>query len=119
MVEVLVVCTASVLLVVLLSVVRHRRETPAEPVVVTRPWEEIVRDARRYAARVHQPPRGTSFAKHQAACSVYDRVLGEACAALGLPHLLAVLPPGEERDAERQRIETQLWLAGLRLEDAA
>jgi hypothetical protein len=98
---------------------RSRSEPPEEPVAVARPWEVIVRDARRYSALVHQPPRGTSYAKHLAACCVYDRVLGEACAALELEHLLTVLPPGEELDAERVRIETALWLAGLRLEDAA
>jgi hypothetical protein len=89
---------------------------PARP---PRPLEDIVSDARRFSARVHEPPRGTSFAKHVAACTVYDRVLGEACAALDIEHLLGVLPPGEDRDAERTRIETALWLAGLRLEDAA
>jgi hypothetical protein len=92
---------------------------PAAPPRPRRPIEDIVSDARRYASRVHEPPRGTSYAKHVAACSVYDRVLGEACAALDIEHLLGVLPPGEERDAERTRIETALWLAGLRLEDAA
>ena len=110
---------ACCLLLVVAQVVRSRREVPEVPVPVARPLEDIVRDARRYSARVHQPPRGTSFAKHLAACAVYDRVLGEACAALGVAHLLTVLPPGEELDAERQRIETALWLAGLRLEDAA
>jgi hypothetical protein len=92
---------------------------PAAPERPRRPIEDIVSDARRYASRVHEPPRGTSYAKHVAACTVYDRVLGEACAALDIEHLLGVLPPGEERDAERTRIETALWLAGLRLEDAA
>ena len=107
------------LLLVLVLVLRSRREGPDEaPVPVTRPWEEIVRDARRYSARVHQPPRGTSYAKHVAACCVYDRILGEACAALGLEHLLGVLPPGEELDAERGRIETGRWPAGLRFEGA-
>ena len=108
-----------VLAVVAVRLRRVQRVRPSAPVPLARPWEEIVRDARRYSARVHQPPRGTSYAKHLAACCVYDRVLGEACAALGLPHLLGVLPPGEELDAERCRIETALWLAGLRLEDAA
>jgi hypothetical protein len=89
---------------------------PARP---RRPIEDIVSDARRFAPRVHEPPRGTSYAKHLAVCSVYDRVLGEACDALGIEHLLGVLPAGDERDAERTRIETALWLAGLRLEDAA
>ena len=110
---------AAVVALVAVVALRRRREPPSVPEPVARPWEEIVRDARRYSARVHQPPRGTSYAKHVAACSVYDRVLGEACAALELPHLLGVLPPGEDLDAERCRIETALWLAGLRLEDAA
>ena len=98
---------------------RRNRGLAAVPVPTARPLEDIVHDARRLSARVHEPPRGTSFAKHLAACSVYDRVLGEACAALGVEHLLGVLPPGEELDAERTRIETALWLAGLRFEDAA
>lgn len=98
---------------------RRDRGLAAVPVPTARPLEDIVQDARRLSARVHEPPRGTSFAKHLAACSVYDRVLGEACAALGVEHLLGVLPPGEELDAERTRIETALWLAGLRFEDAA
>ena len=92
---------------------------PAGPARATRPLAGIVSGAPRHATPVHEPPRGTSFAKHQAFCTVYDRVLGELCAALGIEHLLGVLPPGEERDAERTRIETALWLAGLRVEDAA
>ena len=96
-----------------------RRRLASVPVPTARPLEDIVQDARRLSSRVHEPPRGTSYAKHLAACSVYDRVLGEACAALGVEHLLAVLPPGDELDAERTRIETALWLAGLRFEDAA
>jgi hypothetical protein len=119
-VEVALLGAAVVLLLALGAWAARRDREVLEPAgPVARPWEEIVRDARRYSARVHQPPRGTSYAKHLAACSVYDRVLGEACAALGLEHLLTVLPPGEELDAERARIETALWLAGLRLEDAA
>ena len=98
---------------------RRNRGLAAVPVPTARPLEDIVQDARRLSPRVHEPPRGTSFAKHLDACSVYDRVLGEACAALGVEHLLGVLPPGEELDAERTRIETALWLAGLRFEDAA
>ena len=113
------VSAAFCVLLVLALLVRPRREVVEEPVPLARPWEDVVRDARRYSALVHQPPRGTSYAKHVAACAVYDRVLGEACAALGVAHLLTVLPQGEELDAERHRIETALWLAGLRLEDAA
>ena len=98
---------------------RAGRGLVALPTPAARPLEDIVLDARRLAPVVHEPPRGISYAKHLAACTVYDRVLGEACAALGVEHLLGVLPPGEELDAERTRIETALWLAGLRLEDAA
>jgi hypothetical protein len=115
---VLLSAAACVLLAVGVWLGRRSRSAAVEP-VAARPWEDIVRDARRYSTLVHEPPRGTSFAKHLSRCCVYDRVLGEACAALELEHLLGVLPPGEELDAERNRIETALWLAGLRLEDAA
>ena len=35
----------------------------------------------------------------------YDRALSECCAALGLTHLLGVIPAGPELDAERERVE--------------
>ena len=43
----------------------------------------------------------------------YDRVLGEAADMTGCPHLLAVLPPGDELDHERQRVERLLVQHGL------
>ena len=89
------------------------------PEPVRRPLADIACEARRLSVITRQPPRGTSYAKHLAACGRYDRVLGEACAALGVEHLLGVLPPGKDLEAERARVETALWLAGLRLEDAA
>lgn len=94
---------------------------PAQPVDLApgRPIELIVRDARRFGRRFHHPPRGTSFAKLQAVSHTYDRVLVEACHALGIAQLLEVLPPGEERDAERARVEASLWLAGLRIDEVA
>lgn len=78
----------------------------------------IAADARRLCRRVHDPPRGTSYAKYQAWQWTYDHVLSEGCRALEIPHLLDVLAPGEERDRERQRVETLLWLAGLRIDTA-
>ena len=42
-------------------------------------------------------------------------MLAEACTALGLTHLLLVLPPGAELDAERARVEWALEVAGLEL----
>ena len=81
-----------------------------------RPLELIARDARRLGARLDNPPRGMSFAKLDGARRAYEHVLVEACTALCVEHLLQVLPPGEELDAERTRVEGLLWLAGLRID---
>jgi hypothetical protein len=95
----------------------RRRRRAAAP--AGRPLEQIASDARRLAPRAMDPPRGTSRAKVIALRYAYDHVLAEACAALGIEHLLAVLPPGDELDAERTRVEGLLWLAGLRIDQSA
>jgi hypothetical protein len=102
-----------------LRVRRRRGDTMwgAEP--QGRPIEVIAEEARLLAGRVHHPPRGTSFAKYEGWRSAYDRALAEGCRALGVEHLLEVLEPGPERDAERARVESLLWLAGLRIDEAA
>ncbi len=84
-----------------------------------RPLELIASDARRLGARLDNPPRGTSFAKLEGARRAYEHVLVEACTALGIEHLLQVLPPGEDLDVERSRVEALLWLAGLRIDETA
>lgn len=84
-----------------------------------RPLELIASDARRLVARLDNPPRGTSFAKLEGARRAYEHVLVEACSALGVEHLLQVLPPGDELDTERARVEGLLWLAGLRIDAPA
>ena len=94
----------------------HRRP-PREP--AGRPLELIAAEARRLGQRANYPPRGTSRAKVVALRYAYDHVLTEACAALEIEHLLGVLPPGDELDAERSRVESLLWLAGLRIDRAA
>lgn len=81
--------------------------------------ELIVQDARRLGPRIASPQRGVSFAKFEGWRCAYDRVLGEACRAVEVEHLLGVLPPGPLLDAERARVENALWLAGLRLDEAA
>lgn len=96
----------------------HGRRPPAAP-PPPRPLELIASDARRLGRRFHDPPPGTSQVKVVALQHAYDRVLVEGCQALAVVHLLGVLPPGEERDAERARVETRLWLAGLRIDGAA
>ena len=94
----------------------HRAELPRPQ---GRPLELIASDARRLGSRFANPPRGAAFAKLEGLRRAYDHVLGEACSALGVDHLLAVLPPGDELDAERARVEGLLWLAGLRIDETA
>ncbi len=108
------VASGMVVLVALLAAQLRRR--PAAPEPAGRPLEDIARDLRRLGPRLHHPPRGVSFAKVEAVRFAYERSLTEACAALGVTHLLEVLPPGEERDAERTRVERALYLRGLVLD---
>ena len=91
-----------------------RRPARVEP--AGRPLELIALDARRLATRFHHPQPGTSFARIEGARRAYEHVLAEACAALEVEHLLGVLPPGDELDVERVRVEGLLWLAGLRID---
>ena len=94
-----------------------RRRSAPEP--TGRPLELIAAEARRLGQRANNPPRGTSRAKVVAFRYAYDHVLAEACAALEIEHLLGVLEPGDELDGERSRVESLLWLAGLRIDRAA
>lgn len=94
-----------------------RRRTVLEP--SGRPLELIAAEARRLGQRANNPPRGTSRTKVVALRYAYDHVLAEACAALEIEHLLGVLDPGDELDAERARVESLLWLAGLGIDRAA
>ena len=95
---------------------RSRRQPAPLP---HRSIEQLVRDLRRLGPKFHEPPPGTSRVKVEAARYAYDRVLGEAAAAVGVEHLLAVLPPGEDLDVERTRVENRLWLSGVRFEETA
>ena len=90
---------------------------PARP---RRPIELIARDAQRLGLGFrHVQQGGVSFAQFEGRRRAYDLVLAEACASLSVEHLLAVLPPGVELDAERRRVERVLEQAGFRLDDAA
>jgi hypothetical protein len=80
-----------------------------------RPLEEIAFDARRLSVAFRTTPRGTSFVKYEAHRRAYDGVLAEGCRALRIVHLLGVLDPGPELDAERARVEWALECAGLEL----
>jgi hypothetical protein len=84
-----------------------------------RPIEAIARDAQRLGLAFRYAPPTLSFARFEGMRRAYDSVLAEACRALDVAHLLEVLPPGPELDRERQRVESLLDWAGLRLDDAA
>lgn len=89
---------------------RRRESTPAG-----RPLQEVVAEVRRLGARFHALDGHASYAKVEAVRAAYDRVLVECCAALGITHLLEVLPPGALLDEERSRVEGLLGDAGVRL----
>ncbi len=84
-----------------------------------RPIEAIVADLRRLGGRFHTLDPRTSFAKVEAVRCAYDRSLTECCAALGITHLIGVIPAGPELDVERERVEEQLAGCGVRLPHAA
>jgi hypothetical protein len=100
---------------------RVRGALPATPHPSGRPIQKIAADAHRLGLRFRCMPPHASFAHLEGNRIAYDRVLAEACVALGVEHLLEVLPPGPELDAERRRVETALAAAGLGLgmDDAA
>jgi len=85
-----------------------------------RPIELIARDAHRLSSQFRWVcvSETASFARFEARRRAYDSVLAEACLALGVEHLLAVLPPGPDLDAERRRVEQRLSGYGL-LRDSA
>jgi hypothetical protein len=91
----------------------------APPPPPGRPIEVIAREARRLGHHYRLTRQGVSYAKFEAVRRAYDGVLAEGCDALGVAHLLLVLPPGEELDAERHRVERLLHVWGLDLDDVA
>lgn len=92
---------------------RARVRRTARPAVVPlhRPIEQVGPDVRRLHRAFHRG--GMRFAKYEGCRLAYDGVLAEAAGILEITHLLDVLPPGSERDHERERIEGLLEQAGL------
>ena len=92
-------------------VVRLASPRPAPVLPLHRPIEQVGADVRRLReAFGHE---GMRFAKWEGTRRAYDGVLTEAADSLELPHDLAVLPPGVDRDFERVRVERLLEDAGL------
>ena len=100
----------------LVAAARRLPRVPRRVEPAGRPIELIARDVHRLGGRFRCAPVGVSFARFEGRRLAYDRVLVEACDALGIEHLLRVLPPGVELDSERQRVEDSLDRAGLRLD---
>ncbi len=90
---------------------RPARAPLAEVVPVRRPIETVGADLHRLHASFHR--EGLRFAKYEGCRQAYERVLAEAADMIDLTHLLAVLPPGDERDRERARVEAHLERAGM------
>lgn len=90
---------------------------PAPLVPLHRPVEQVAADLRRL--RVAFGRDGLRFAKWEGTRLAYDAALAEGADTLEIPHLLALLPAGVERDAERMRVERLLEDAGLLIKDRA
>ena len=89
------------------------------PLPSGRPFEDIARDVRHRGERLHALSPHASYVKVSALTAAYDHVLAECCDCLGQPHLLAVLPPGQELSRERRRVELVLHAFGLPVHHAA
>jgi hypothetical protein len=99
------------------AVLRRCRLLPPpkpDPEPARRPLEDIAADLRRLGTALRDVPRGTSWARHLGVKLAYDDALGAAAQALDVPHALADLPLGLDRDLERLRVEDALRAAGLR-----
>jgi hypothetical protein len=89
----------------------RRRPGGADVVPLRRPVEQVSADLRRIHAAFHGG--GMRFAKYEGCRLAYDRVLAEAADMMGTSHLLSLLPPGDELDRERVRVEMLLRDHGL------
>lgn len=93
---------------------RRLRILPPEPPVPHEPAiERIAADAARLRSAIHRPPAGVPVARMRGWLAAYDEVLVAACRALDLDQRLTSLPPGTERELERERVERALVRAGL------
>lgn len=90
---------------------RDRRARP--PAAAGPPIERLAADLRRVRLLLARLPPGTPHARRAGARQAYDVLLAQACAAVEVPHRLAQLPEGVDREVERLRVEDCLRRAGL------
>ncbi|WP_290057584.1 hypothetical protein [Amycolatopsis solani] len=87
---------------------RRRTPEPAEP-----PIERVAADLRRVHRLLVDYPSGTPAARRLGTRQAYDELLTQACRQVGVPHRLAELPEGMDREIERLRVEESLRERGL------
>ncbi|WP_101523165.1 hypothetical protein [Nocardioides houyundeii] len=88
-------------------------DAPEPPAPTGPPVQRIAADAQRIRSAIRQAPAGTPVARMRGWQQAYDDVLVVACEALDLEQRLGRLPPGVQRDLERERVERMLVRAGL------
>lgn len=90
-----------------LHVIPRPDPPPREPI------EDLAADVRRLATAVRRFPPDGPMVRRRATLAAYDDALVDACRELEITTPLGTLPDGPGRDAERQRVETDLRLAGF------
>ncbi|WP_370961256.1 hypothetical protein [Amycolatopsis sp. cg9] len=90
--------------------IRSRRSAPAP---AGPPIERVAADLRRVHRLLVDYPSGTPAARRFGTRQAYDELLTQACRQVGVPHRLAELPEGMDREIERLRVEQSLRERGL------
>lgn len=94
-----------------------QRHGDLPPAPLGRPVQLVAADLRRLRRQLAAVPAGAPLLRWQALWSAYDDVLGEAAAALDVPHELPTTSNGPARDLERLRLLAALEGAGLVVRD--
>ncbi|HEY3465640.1 MAG TPA: hypothetical protein VGL47_10945 [Amycolatopsis sp.] len=95
------------------KLVRWIREKRAAPAPDGPPIERVAADLRRVHRLLADYPSGTPAARRFGTRQAYDELLTQACRQVGVPHRLAELPEGMDREIERLRVEQSLRERGL------
>src|SRR3954464_13840871 len=89
------------------------REKRAGPQPEGPPIERVAADLRRVHRLLAGYPSGTPAARRLGTRQADDELPTQACRQVGVPHRLAELPEGMDREIERLRVEESLRECGL------
>lgn len=95
------------------ALIRWVREKRVGPEPQGPPIERVAADLRRVHRLLAGYPSGTPAARRLGTRQAYDELLTQACRQVGVPHRLAELPEGMDREIERLRVEESLRECGL------